>query len=314
MLRWSAGAVAIAVAVLVAFVLLAPLGMRPNAAHPPLTQTPADYGLRYDAVTFAPPDRPITLRGWWMPVANARAAVILVHGGGDDNRSQPFQNGLALARDLAARGFGVLAFDLRNYGESDTTPEGVTFGDLEAYDVVGAVDLLARIAPGLPVVGLGCSMGGATLVQAAARDARLRVLVTDSVFADAWDVAPSFVRASSNLPELLVGPVLWSAAHVHGVGLDRGNTIDAARRVTPRPVLLIHNEADPIAAPTESWTLASVMPRSETWITPAPPVDHPLRWQNGRWGTHCQSYKLDPDGYVTQVTAFLTRGLAPPTR
>jgi len=295
-------------------VVLAPLGMRPNATRPPLAGTPADYGLRYEAVTFSPPDRSIRLRGWWMPAPEARAAVILVHGGGEDDRSQPYSNGLAFARDLVGHGFSVLAFDLRNYGESQGTPEGVTFGDLESYDVLGALDFLARTAPTLPVAGHGCSMGGATLLQAAARDERLRAVVVDSTYADAWHVVPNFAAASSSLPHVLIAPVLWSAVHLHGFALERGRTIDAAGRMTPRPVLLIHNTADPIAPPGESRALAAVMPNSETWITPAPAPDHPVRWQNGPWGTHCQSYKLDPEGYTAQVTGFLTRSLRLPTR
>jgi len=43
-----------------------------------------------------------------------------------------------------------LMVDLRNFGESDGTPEGITFGDLEVNDVVGALDFLAARVPELP--------------------------------------------------------------------------------------------------------------------------------------------------------------------
>lgn len=33
----------------------------------PVVGSPADVGLRYETVAFHPPDRPITLRAWWMP-------------------------------------------------------------------------------------------------------------------------------------------------------------------------------------------------------------------------------------------------------
>jgi alpha-beta hydrolase superfamily lysophospholipase len=294
---------------LAALVLIGPALMSAGRSHLPVAGTPADYGLRYEDLAFAPSDRPLTLRGWWMPPATApRAAVVLVHGGGEDNRTQPYQNGLALARDLVARGFAVLAFDLRNFGESDATPEGSTFGDLEAHDVVGAASAIAARAPELPVVGLGCSMGGATVIQAAARGARLRAIVVDSTFADAAEVAVPFTVAATGWPRLLVWPFVWSAVHLHGVPVGRGTTLAAARRVPASvPALIVHNEADPIVPAAHAHRLATVLPRSEVWLTRAPPPDHPIVWQQGVFGTHCQSYKLDPAAYVTHVTAFVER-------
>ncbi len=291
--------------VLVAVIAVGPAFLG-SPALLPVTGSPADYGLRYEAVDFVPPDRPIRLRGWWMPAADARAAIVMVHGGGDDNRTQPYQNGMALMRDLVGRGFSVLTFDLRNFGESATTPEGRTFGDLEANDVLGAVGAAAGRVQGLPVVALGCSMGGASVIQAAARGAPLAAIVTDSAFASARDVAVPFSVASVGGPRLLLVPFVWSAEWIHGVPLARGSTLEAARRVPASTrALVIQNAGDPIVPVTHAQALAAAMPSAETWITPAPPADHPLLAQQGAFGTHCQSYKLDPAGYVARVTTFV---------
>ena len=96
-----------------------------------------------------------------MPLARPKAAIILVHGGADDNRSLPYADGLKLARDLIAHNYAVLAVDLRNYGESDAAPEGVTFGEAESNDVTGAMNYLAQRNPALRYGALGFSMGGA---------------------------------------------------------------------------------------------------------------------------------------------------------
>jgi alpha-beta hydrolase superfamily lysophospholipase len=282
-----------------------------SPAHLAVTGSPADYGLRYEAIDFLPADRVIHLRGWWMPAADARAAVVMVHGGGDDNRTQPYQNGLALMRDLVGRGFAVLAFDLRNFGESDATPEGRTFGDLEGNDVLGAVGAALGRLPGKPVAALGCSMGGASVIQAAARGAPLAAIVTDSAFADAREVAVPFTVAAVGWPRLLVVPFVWSAEWVHRVPLGRGSTLDAARRVpSTTRALVIQNDGDPIVPVAHARELAAAMPSAETWITPAPPADHPLVGQQGPFGMHCQSYKLDPEGYVARVTAFVDVAIA----
>jgi uncharacterized protein len=258
----------------------------------------------FETVAFRPPDEPITLRAWWMPAPSAKAAIILVHGGGDDNRSLPYADGLALARDLVARGYAVLALDLRNYGESDASHEGVTFGDLESNDLLGAMSYLAARADGLRYGAVGFSMGGEAVLYAAARDKRLEAVVTTDTFAEARGVAANFVGASTGLPRLLVVPLAWSAEHLHGMPLGRGRAIDVVGAIAPRPALFIQNEADPIVPVEHCRRLAAAMPGSEVWITAAPPAESPLRLSQGRWGTHTQSYKLDPEAYVERVTRF----------
>src|SRR5439155_3207067 len=98
---------------LIAFIVVAPALLRPGANRLPIFQTPRDYGVAFETVEFQPPDKAITLRAWWMPVARPKAAIILVHGGGDDNRALPYADGLKLARDLIAHNYAVLAVDLR---------------------------------------------------------------------------------------------------------------------------------------------------------------------------------------------------------
>src|SRR5207244_7029090 len=155
-----------AVVAVAAFILIAPAFLRPGADRLALVQTPRDYGVTFETVEFRPPDQPITLRAWWMPAAQPKAAIILVHGGGDDNRYLPYADGLKLARDLVAHDYAVLAVDLRNYGESDASPEGVTFGEAESNDVIGAMNYLTQRSPALRYGAIGFSMGGETVLYA----------------------------------------------------------------------------------------------------------------------------------------------------
>lgn len=200
------------VVILVVLVLVGPALFQPTGRRLALTQSPSDYGLAYEKVSFPPADRAIALQAWWIRGNQPRAALVLVHGGGDDNRNLPYGDGLGLARDLVSQGYALLMIDLRNYGESDGVPEGITYGDLEVNDVVGALDFLAAREPRLPLAAIGFSMGGATVLRAAARDARLRAVIADSAFADARDVAVAFTHASTGMPTLL------AAAFVHASG------------------------------------------------------------------------------------------------
>ena len=301
-MRRLAGPLLVVTLALVLLVVVAPLALRPVGRRLAMTEGPADYGLSYQAVRFTPPDRGITLRAWWLPAEEARGVLVLVHGGGDDNRNVPYGGGLALARDLVAQRWAVLMIDLRNYGESDDVPEGITFGDLEANDVLGAVAFLEQRAPALPVAALGFSMGGATVLRAAARGAALRAVVADSAFADARAVATGFTAAATGMPRVLALPFVWSAEHVHGLPLARGDTVAALAGRRLPPVLLIHDRNDPIVPLEDCRRLAAAIPGAVTWETAA--------HVPGPFGTHIKSYLQEPAAYVERVTGFLDRAVA----
>jgi pimeloyl-ACP methyl ester carboxylesterase len=80
-----------------------------------VTRTPANVGLVFDPVAFAPADTGAPqLQGWWIPAApSARYTVLYLHS----------QNGnlgdtLDTLDNLHTAGVNVLAFDYRGYGQS----------------------------------------------------------------------------------------------------------------------------------------------------------------------------------------------------
>ena len=80
-----------------------------------VARTPANAGLAFDAVGFAPTDTGAPqLQGWWIPAAaNSRYTVLYVHGQ-DGNLGDTVDD---LVR-LHSAGVNVLAFDYRGYGQS----------------------------------------------------------------------------------------------------------------------------------------------------------------------------------------------------
>ena len=293
--------VVLVAAVMVGLVAIGPALFKPTGKRLAIAERPDSYGLAAEDVSFHPADRAITCKGWWIRGDAPRAALVFVHGGGDDNRSLPYGKGLALARDLVAHQYALLMLDLRNYGESDGTPEGITYGDLETNDVMGAVDAIAARAPDLPIGAIGFSMGGATALRAAARDVRLHAVVADSAPADMRDVSVAFTHAATGLPSPLAAAFVWSAEHLHGVPLGRGATTEALAGTKMPPVLLINDTHDPIVPIEHQRRLAAVIAGAETWQTsyaePSP------------FGTHIQAYRLGPEAYVARVTAFLDAAL-----
>ncbi len=305
LVRFLVRSIGVGVVALLVLIGLGPALFSPTGTRLAIAERPDAYGLRAEEVRFRPPDREITLRGWWIPGASPRAALVFVHGGGDDNRSLPYGAGLRLARDLVARRYALLMLDLRNFGESDGTPEGITYGDLETNDVLGAVDAIAARAPALAVGAIGFSMGGATALRAAARDPRLRAVVADSAFADARDVAVAFTHAATGLPAFLAAPFVWSAQYLHGAAIGRGATVVALAGARLPPVLLIQDTHDPIVPPEHARRLAAAIPEAETWETG--------HGDASPFGTHIQSYRLGPEAYVARVAGFLDRALPAPS-
>ncbi|MEO8603939.1 MAG: alpha/beta fold hydrolase [bacterium] len=289
---------------------LAPLGF--GSWHTPLAETPADHGIAFGTVTFQPRDRPqLLLRAWWITEGIPKAGLVMVHGGGG-NRAQPYTDWLQLAGTLAQRGYGVLALDLRNHGESGDAPGGPTFGPDEANDVIAAMDFLHSRNPGMRFAAIGHSMGGQTALYAAARDPRLEAVISDATYTDIKSITPAFAHAATGLPALLFGaPFIWSAEHLHGVRLDQARAIDIMGTLAPRPVLLIHDAADPIVPVEQARALAAAYPDAELWITSTPPEQVPPELHT-RFGTHAGSYILNRDAYVDRVTQFLDRTFSAP--
>lgn len=221
--------------------------------HPgraPITRTPADVGMaNYEAVSFKSPDG-LTLKGWYAPTQNG-AVVILVHGLGGA-RTDLLDDGAL----LAARGYGILAFDLRNSGESDGTV--TTFGLLEVNDVRAAVDFVVAL-PGVDAdrIGLmGHSMGGATAIMATARIPEIKAVVARSAYTSIEDNIGNGVESLTRLPSFPFAPlVVFFGQQQAGVDIRQVRPVDDIVTISPRPVLLVHGALDKTIPVANSYAL-----------------------------------------------------------
>jgi uncharacterized protein len=185
-----------------------------GAAHEDVTLTTID-GLHLD--------------GWYVPSKNG-AAVIVFPG-----RKTPQDH----ARMLVRHGYGVLLFDRRGEGQSEGDPN--TFGWGGARDIHAAVDYLQHrpdVEPGR-IGGLGLSVGGEMMLEAAAENPDLAAVVTEGA-------------GNRSLKERLVhldGRDLLRGLHqlvVNEVGLSifsnsqpPPSLVDVVPDIAPRPVFLI---------------------------------------------------------------------------
>lgn len=144
-------------------------------------------GGRIEDVVFRSRDGH-AVRGWYVP-SRTGAAVVLCHGSESDRTGV-----LDEARALANAGLGVLLYDAPGTGETGGRPG---FGAPERAALLGALDLLAARSDVDParVGAYGFSLGGYTVAQVAAVDARVRAVVLAGTPADiAENTRAAFAR------------------------------------------------------------------------------------------------------------------------
>jgi len=156
-------------ALLVVGLVLAPLAYAYVVTHAARADVPpADLGAAYEGVEFTTGDG-LRLRGWYIPSQNG-PAVISFPGRADSQER---------AKLLARHGYGVLLFDRRGEGESDGDPN--LFGWHGERDVHAAVAFLQGRPDVDPdrIGGIGLSVGGEMMIEAAAESPALKAIVSE---------------------------------------------------------------------------------------------------------------------------------------
>ena len=168
-LRWLRRAGIAAVTVVGAYWLVVPVAIAILATHrPQATVTPADLGRPYQQVTIPTADG-LDLAGWYVRSRNGAAVI-----------SYPTRQGkLPQARMLIRHGYGLLLLDARGYDGSQGDPN--MFGWDDTKDIDAAVAWLQH-RPDVRdrrIGGIGFSVGGEMMLQAAAENQGLRAVVSE---------------------------------------------------------------------------------------------------------------------------------------
>ncbi|MCI0365164.1 MAG: alpha/beta fold hydrolase, partial [Phycisphaerales bacterium] len=164
------------------------------------------------------------------------------------------------------------AVDSRGHGESGG--ELITYGLLERADVIRWAAWL-RGRGCVRIYGLGESMGGAILIQAAAEEPIFEAIVAECAFRDLPTIAEQ--RIEQNLPgprmlraaaaKLIVSSSLLYARARYDVDLRRVAPVESVTRMRT-PVLLIHGISDTNTPPAHSQAIAAVGPAVVLWLVP----------------------------------------------
>ncbi len=227
----------------------------------PHNKIPGDLGMEIQELKFP------SVKGQdiyaWKVVANPEfPTLILVHGWGRNvERMTPY------LRKLCCRGFNMLAFDARGHGNSHK--EGHMTMLKFAEDIESAIDFVLsdekQINKEISLIGL--SIGGASSILAASRDARISKVVTVGAFAHPLEVMRKQLR-DRYVPYF---PFTWLffkfmkwRIKIDFDAIAPVNNIKKAKA----DFLLIHGIDDKIVPLEQAYQLKKVQTNIELWTIP----------------------------------------------
>jgi hypothetical protein len=270
-------------AALGAFWLVLPVAIAIVATHRPREAVrPLDLGRPYETVTVRTRDG-LEIDGRYVPSRNGAAVIVF-----PASTSRAPQ-----ARMLVRHGYGVLMLEMRGYGSSEGDPNAFGWGATKDIDAAVAF-LQARpdVERGR-IGGLGFSVGGEQMLEAAADNPGLRAVVSEG--AGERSVRETLIRG---LPAALVLPM--RAVQTAAVALLSGEAPppaldDLLPRIAPRAVFLVHAERGVGGEDLQPRYFEAARQPKRIWkIADA---------------THTGGFAARPAEYERRVTAFLAEAL-----
>jgi len=193
------------------------------------------------SVTFPARDGKVAVAGLLSPPPSGAPLVIATHGFTGCKHHKHLVTVLGI---LASAGYGVLAIDLREHGESTVLDGVAAMGSDEFSDVLGAFDY-ARTELGLNRSQIGFwgeSMGGATTLIANTHE-DLGPLFLDAPYADIRTVLKDNADRAS-VPPWTIELISPAVALLRGQNFMSVNPIDGLVARSTQPIYWVHGTED----------------------------------------------------------------------
>jgi len=241
----------------------------------------AELGAPYEDVEFRTADG-LLLKGWYIRSRNG-AAVISFPGRASSQKR---------AKLLARHGYGVLLFDRRGEGESEGDPN--TFGWQGERDIHAAVAFLQRQKDVDPrrIGGIGLSVGGEMMIEAAAESDELRAVVSEG--ASSRSVRDEFANGSG-WQELVGNSVATAATSVFTNNLPPRTLRSLVPEIGGAVFFVYGEHGQPAERPANRAFYAAAGGPKAIWEVPG--------------SGHIGGTEAQPKEYERRVTEFFDRWL-----
>src|SRR3954449_13198715 len=210
--------------------VLLPLGLAYVTTHAARSVVPENrLGVAYEDVRFTTSDG-LELRGWYIPSRNGAAVISFPAPKAPARR----------ARRRPRHGYGVLLFDRRGEGRSEGAPNA--WGWSGERDIKAAIAYLRhrRDVDPARIGGIGLSVGGEMMIEAAAETPVLAAVVSEGAgaraFADEMDHDVDPVEHVLGVPTYAVRT---AAVGVFANQTPPHKLESMVGRIAPRPLMLI---------------------------------------------------------------------------
>ncbi len=247
-------------------------------AHVP----PADLGVAHENVQFSTSDG-LRLKGWYIPSRNG-AAVISFPGRASSQER---------AKLLARHGYGVLLFDRRGEGESEGDPN--LFGWQGERDIHAAVAFLKSrrdVDPGR-IGGIGLSVGGEMMIEAAAESTELKAIVSEG--ASSRSVRDELANPGGGWSEIIGNGVATLATAVFTDDLPPATLKSLVPKISGAVFFVYGERGQPAEKPANTAFYAAAHGPKAIWEVPG--------------SGHIGGIEAQPAEYERRIVGFFDRAL-----
>lgn len=217
----------------------------------PVKETVVPYD-KVENIFISTPDK-VKLNAWYVKAQKNKPTVIFCHGNGGNISYYEY-----IIDVLASKGYGILLFDYRGYGESSGIPtEKGLYTDLNS--VVSYLELKEKI-PQDKIILWGLSLGGAVVTEIASKE-NFKAVILQSTFTNIRDEA---IDKTNQTNGVIRGLMTLMAKHL--IYYQKYDTISKINRIHC-PLFIAHSKNDKIVSYKNSLELAEVMPKAKIYIS-----------------------------------------------
>lgn len=229
----------------------------------------------------------IQLGAWYAPPQNG-TVILLAHGAGGGRESvTPY------ATLLRENGFGVLAMNMRGYGDSEGRIN--RRGWSGTRDVMAAVEFVKGQSADFKIGGFGLSMGGEILLGAASACPEIRAIAADGA---TFRAVNEYTALPMNLPlyrNFTTGMYSFIVGVLSGEAQPNPQLIESISAAETTSFLFIAAGDDDDEIAFNQLFQETVAERGSLWIVPGV--------------GHTGGYAADPDAYERRIVDFFTATL-----